>query len=92
VSVLKGAFDVLPIVSEQSRKALEETLLADLEGWKSGMVQHIREENPEVNSLLLKLAQKVRDPKSFILGGYLVYKLLELAEDEESQGINSILE
>ena len=83
---------MLPIVSEQSRKALEETLLADLEGWKSGMVQHIREENPEVNSLLLKLAQKVRDPKSFILGGYLVYKLLELAEDEESQGINSILE
>ena len=74
---------MLPVVTEKIRSALESLFSKDTETWKKGMVHHLKEDNPEINSLLLSLAQGSEDPKSVITAGYLVYNVLELATKEE---------
>lgn len=74
---------MLPVVTESTRKTLEQALLENEEAWKKKMVHRLKEENPEVNTLLLELAQKSKDPKAVILAGYLIYNALELAQEEE---------
>ncbi|MFN8614974.1 MAG: hypothetical protein U0003_03570 [Vampirovibrionales bacterium] len=76
---------MLPIVTEELFNVLKAQLEASPEDWKRAMVAKIREDNPEINSLLLDVAQAMNlgDPKSIILGGYLVYAALELAERAE---------
>ncbi len=76
---------MLPVVTEEARKHLEQLLLTDEESWKKRMVHRIKEENPEINTLLLELAQKSKDPKSVIQAGYLIYNILELALEEEGE-------
>ncbi len=74
---------MLPIVTTEILTALETDVQQALEDWKREMVHHVKEDNPEVNSLLLNLAQSSADAKSVILAGYLVYRALELAEEAE---------
>jgi hypothetical protein len=78
---------MLPVVTEESRMALMETMNQDEKAWKKEMINHIKEENPEINSLLLELANTCdndQTKKKVILAGYLVYKALEIAQEEES--------
>jgi hypothetical protein len=79
----KGVCRLLPVVTEETRKSLEQSLLDDEESWKKKMVHRLKEENPEINSLLLDLAQRSKDPKAVILAGYIIYNALELALEEE---------
>ncbi len=74
---------MLPVVTEQIRLVLEQSLIDDEGGWKKQMVHRLKGENPEINSILLDLAQKSSDPKSVILAGYLIYDALEQAQKEE---------
>ncbi len=74
---------MLPVVTEDIITMLRSELEASSEDWKRALVQRIREDNPEVNTLLLEAAKAADDPKSLILGGYLVYCALEVAEHAE---------
>ena len=47
------------------------------------MIHYIKEENPEVNTSILEAAKNTDlDPKAVALGAYMVYRMLELASDE----------
>jgi hypothetical protein len=81
---------MLPVVSEQARETLEASVGRDLEAWKKSMIAQIKDENPEINSLLLTLAQNSPDPKAVIMAGYMVYKALELAYAEEGQSLREL--
>jgi len=80
---------VLPVVTEQTRETLEQVVTKDEATWKRRMVQHIKQDNPEINSLLLNFAQKFDDPKSIILAGYIVYAALDLAAQEEDEALEN---
>jgi len=74
---------VLPVVTSDIREKLEALVQGASEDWKKELVYHVKEDNPELNTLLLALADGSSDPKRVILAGYLVYKSLELAEEAE---------
>lgn len=85
---MEGCRNVLPIVTEETRKILTDIVQQDEKAWKKEMIHHIKEENPEINSILLEVANSCveeSDKKKVILAGYLVYKALEMAQDEENQ-------
>jgi hypothetical protein len=76
---------MLPLVSEQ--------LCADLEAllrhpdqftqWQKQMIHQLQESNPEINGLLLNLAQNSEDPKATILAGFSVYQVLHWAYETQ---------
>lgn len=74
---------MLPVVTSDIREKLEALVSSSGEDWKKELVYHVKEDNPELNTLLLALAEGSSDPKRVILAGYLVYKSLELAEEAE---------
>jgi len=73
----------LPVVSAGLRQSLDTVQQEQGENWSKLMLRQLKEENPEINSLLLDLAHDSQDPKAVVLAGYKVYKLLELAEANE---------
>lgn len=79
---------MLPVVTEDILTLIRTELDSDSEDWKRALLQRIREDNPEVNTLLLEAAKSSDDPKSLILGGYLVYCALEIAEQAEASLLN----
>jgi hypothetical protein len=83
---------LLPVVTPETRKKLDEYIAKSEEQWKREMIHHLKEENPEINSLLLELAQNSTDPKNVVMAGYLVYKALEMAQTEESQESMDMIE
>ncbi|MCA9788535.1 MAG: hypothetical protein KC476_02015 [Cyanobacteria bacterium HKST-UBA06] len=74
---------MLPVVTADIRESVEQAIEANPDEWKREMIHHIKEENPELNSLLLTMAQNAQDPKHVIMAGYMVYKALEIAEASE---------
>ena len=49
------------------------------------MIHYIKDENPEVNSAIIELANKTDlDPKAVATGAYAVYKMLEMAFEEQA--------
>jgi len=82
---------MLPVVTETTRLTLDKLTAGNIDDWKRRMIHHLKEDNPEVNTLLLELAQKSSDPKSVILAGYMVYQALELALNEEEETTSQLL-
>jgi hypothetical protein len=78
---------VLPIVSEPVREKIVELLGTNPAEWKRELLNRLKQNNPEVNALLLELAQNSQDPKGTILAGFAVYHALELALKEEDSEI-----
>ncbi len=74
---------MLPVITPDIREALEKVIQDTPEDWKKEMVHHLKEDNPEINSLLLSLAQDSPEAKKIILAGFMVYKALEMAEEKE---------
>jgi hypothetical protein len=74
---------MLPVVTADIRDEVEHIFAESSEDWKRDMIHHLKEDNPEVNSLLLNFAQASSDPKKVIMAGYLVYKALERASENE---------
>jgi hypothetical protein len=73
----------LPIVTPGIRQTLATIEQAQGGGWSNAILRQLKEENPEINSLLLEMAQSSADPKAVVLAGYRIYKLLELADASE---------
>jgi hypothetical protein len=80
---MKGHW-MLPVITDDVRQTMMTIAKQDnLKAWQRDMIHHLKEDNPEVNTLLLELAQSSADPKAVVLAGYLVYKALEMAAEEE---------
>ncbi len=72
---------MLPILSENIVSEIISAILADTHVWRKKMVRYLKEENPEVNTILVELASKTDlDPKALATGAYAIYKALELAD------------
>lgn len=76
---------MLPIVTEEIRQALAEEYQRDEQSWKKTMIHRIKEDNPELNTLLLEMAQASADPKAVITTGYMLYQALEMALEQEEE-------
>lgn len=74
---------MLPIVTEPIRQQIVQLLTDAPMDWKREMVQRLKQMNPEVNAMLLDVAQQSSDPKGAVLAGFAVYQALELAMAEE---------
>lgn len=74
---------MLPVITEEARKSLEDMVKDGSDQWKKRMVQLLKEENPEINAILLEIAQNSSDPKNVIMAGYMVYNALEIAFAQE---------
>ncbi len=75
---------MLPIITEENFQAVMGDLLGDISSWRKSMIHYIKEENPEVNSAIVELANQTDlDPKAVATGAYAVYKMLEIAFSEQ---------
>ncbi len=75
---------MLPIIDEETCQTLINEMLQDVHGWRKSMIHYIKDENPEVNTAIVELANKTSlDPKAVATGAYAVYKLLEAASLNE---------
>ena len=75
---------MLPIISEENFQSVMCDLLNDLPAWRKSMIHYVKEDNPEVNSAIVELANQTSlDPKAVATGAYAVYKMLEIAFDEQ---------
>ena len=74
---------MLPLITEEHSTLTYAEVFQDINGWRKQMVQHLKEENPEVNSAILEVANNTElDPKAVALGAFMVYRMLELANEE----------
>ena len=74
-----------PLITSENMEKVVEEILQDIGTWRKKMIHHIKDENPELNSAIIELAQKSGlDPKALATGAYMTYKLLE----EESSTID----
>jgi len=84
---------LLPLITEDIKESLLTETLPDVAEWRKKMIHYIKEENPEVNALIIESAQQTNlDPKAIALGAYLTYVALERADKAESSVIENILE
>jgi hypothetical protein len=84
---------LLPLITEDIKDTILPEALADVANWRKKMIHYIKEENPEVNAIIIEAAQQTNlDPKAIALGAYLTYLLLERADRAESNALDSILD
>jgi len=75
---------MLPIISEENIQNVLGEILKDISAWRKSMIHYVKEENPEVNSIIVELAKETElDPKAVATGAYAVYKMLETAFQEQ---------
>ncbi len=76
---------MLPVISEENFQNVMSELMADISGWRKSMIHYVKDENPEVNSAIVELANKTDlDPKAVATGAYAVYKMIETAFSEQT--------
>ena len=76
---------MLPVISEENYQVVISEVLNDLPNWRKSMIHYIKEDNPEVNSAIVQLAQSTNlDPKAVATGAYAAYKMLEHAFEEQA--------
>lgn len=79
---------MLPTIYEDTYLELTDEILKDISQWRKSMIHYIKDENPELNSAIIELANKTSlDPKALATGAYLAYKLLEVESDNGSSSI-----
>lgn len=79
---------MLPTIYEDTYLGLTDEILKDISQWRKSMIHYIKDENPELNSAIIELANKTSlDPKALATGAYLAYKLLEIEANGESGSI-----
>ena len=79
---------MLPTIYEDTYLGLTDEILKDISQWRKSMIHYIKDENPELNSAIIELANKTTlDPKALATGAYLAYKLLETDANNESVSI-----
>ncbi len=76
---------MLPVVSEENFINIVNEITSDISSWRKSMIHYIKDENPEINSAIIELANKTDlDPKAVATGAYAVYKMLETAFEEQA--------
>ncbi len=67
-----------PLISVENVENTTNEMLLDISQWRKSMIHYIKDENPEINTAIIEIAQKTSlDPKAVATGAYMVYKLLE---------------
>ena len=80
---------MLPIINENTVNDVINDVIGDIHGWRKKMIHYIKDENPEINSAIIEIAQKSDlDPKAVATGAYIAYLLLEKASSDDNQIIN----
>jgi len=74
---------MLPLITEDHSSLVFAEVFQDVRMWRKNMIHYVKEENPEVNTAILEAAKNTElDPKAVALGAYMVYRMLELANEE----------
>jgi len=74
---------MLPIITEDHSSLVFAEVFQDVKTWRKNMVQYIKDENPEINSAILEVANNTDlDPKAVALGAFMAYRMIELASEE----------
>jgi len=81
-----------PIISIENVENTIKEIVGDIQQWRRGMIHYIKDENPELNTAIIEIAQKTDlDPKAVATGAYMAYKLLE-NESGDSDFLSDISE
>lgn len=84
---------MLPLITEDIKGSILTEILSDVAIWRKKMIHYIKEENPEINAMIIESAQQTNlDPKAIALGAYLTYIMLEKADKAESNILDNIIE
>lgn len=84
---------VLPIISEEHASLVFAEIFQDVHSWRKKMIHYLKEENPEINTAIIEVANNTElDPKAVALGAYMAYMLLETAGREEAESSYSLEE
>ena len=79
---------MLPTIYEENYKKVVDEIVSDISSWRKSMIHYIKEENPELNSAIIDIANLTElDPKAVATGAYMAYKLIENAQAEENSMI-----
>jgi len=80
---------MLPEIDVESFNKVVGEILADTSAWRKGMIHYIKDENPELNSAIIELANKTDlDPKAVATGAYMTYLLIEDAAKKQDELLN----
>lgn len=80
---------MLPEIDEENFNNVTNEILADISAWRKSMIHYIKEENPELNSAIIELANKTDlDPKAVATGAYMAYILIENASKKQDELLN----
>ena len=80
---------MLPEIDEENFNSVVDEILTDISAWRKNMIHYIKEENPELNSAIIELANKTDlDPKAFATGAYMAYILVENAAKKQDELLN----
>ena len=84
---------MLALINEEHKEQVFSAILKDIHSWRKNMIHYIKEENPEINAAIIDIATNTElDPKAVALGAYMVYKMLEIADEEQGSTIEKFLE
>lgn len=77
------------ITIENVEKTIDE-ITVDISAWRKDMIHFIKEENPELNTAIIEIAQKTNlDPKAVATGAYMAYKLLD--NETQENGVSPFI-
>ena len=80
---------MLPIVNENTVNEVVNDVMYDIHAWRKKMIHYIKDENPEINSAIIEIAQKSDlDPKAVATGAYVAYLLLEKSSNDDNKIIS----
>lgn len=73
---------MLPIIDEEVIDQVMSEVMIDIHDWRKKMIHYIKEENPEVNTAIIEIAQgSDLDAKAVATGAYMTYLLLQKASE-----------
>lgn len=73
---------MLPIITPEICEETVNAILNDIKVWRKNMIHYIKDENPELNTAIVEMAQKTElDPHALATGAYMTYMLLEKSPD-----------
>lgn len=76
---------MLPIIDEEIVENILSEIMQDVHGWRKKMIHYLKEENPEVNTAIIQIAQgSDLDPKAVATGAYMTYLMLEKASEQDN--------
>ncbi len=80
---------MLPVIYEENYLKVVEDVLRDVSSWRKSMIHYIKDENPELNSAIIEIANRTElDPKAVATGAYMAYLLIENAIKDEDASVS----